>query len=144
MRSNYHVYVAGLHAFGYFLLLLRRTKPRQQLDLHRERGEATTESVEMLVSKNRRGRKHRRLLSFHHGFESCAHGNLGLAIADVATEQTVHRRGLLHILLYVFNCRLLVGRQHVFKTILKFLLPRSIGRERITADQFSLLVHTQK
>ena len=44
------------------------------------------------------------------GLEGGAHGDLGLAVADVAADQAVHRPGLGHVVLDRLDRRELVGR----------------------------------
>ena len=63
------------------------------------------------------------------GLEGGAQGNLGLAIADVAADQAVHRPRPLHVLLYGLDRRCLVGRLLPRKARLKVELPLGIFRE---------------
>jgi hypothetical protein len=67
------------------------------------------------------------LLAVHHRLERRTHGDLGLAVADVAAEQAVHRRGRFHVLLDVGNGSRLIRRQFVRKRALEFLLPVGVG-----------------
>src|SRR5438045_2323850 len=144
MRANDHVYFTCLNLLHHFLLLLRGSEARQQFDLHRKRSEARAERVVVLISEHCGWRENRRLLSFHHRLERSAHCYFGLAITDVAAQETVHWHRLFHVFLDVLNRRFLVGSEHESKTIFKLLLPRRIGRERVTADEFSFRVKTQQ
>ena len=51
----------------------------------------------MLEDQNSRRRQHRNLLVVLHGLESRAHGDFGLAVANVAAEQPIHRRRRFHV-----------------------------------------------
>ena len=85
----------------------------------------------MLKGEHRRRRKERDLLAVHHGLERRAHGDLGLAVPDVAAQQPVHRRGRFHVALDVGDRRLLVGRQVVLEGVLELLLPVRVRAERV-------------
>ena len=54
-------------------------------------GETLAERSLMLIGENRRRNEHRDLSLGLHRLERCAHRDFGLAIADVADEQPVHR-----------------------------------------------------
>ena len=66
-------------------------------DLDRKPGEPPLEGLEMLTDQDRRRRQHRHLLAFEDGLERGANGDLGLAVADIADDETVHGRGLLQV-----------------------------------------------
>ena len=55
-------------------------------------GEALLQRLLMLEGEHRRRREHGDLFAVHHRLERGAHGDLGLAVADVAAQQAVHRR----------------------------------------------------
>ena len=59
--------------------------------LHRPVGEAVAEGLEVLLGEQRRGREDRDLLAAGDGDEGGAQRDLGLAEADVAAHQAVHR-----------------------------------------------------
>ena len=83
----------------------------------------------MLVGQYRRRHHHRYLLAVAGCFECGAYGHLGLAKAYVATHQTVHGFGLLHIGFHVL-CRLqLVGRILIEERGLQLLLQVGIVAE---------------
>jgi hypothetical protein len=67
----------------------------------------------VLEGQHRRRREHRHLLAVHDRLERGAHRHLGLAVADVAAEQAVHRRGGFHVPLDVGDGRGLIRRQLV-------------------------------
>ena len=66
-------------------------KRRQHLDPHRVAGEALAEGLEVLLGQQRGGHEHRHLLAVLHRLERGPDGHLGLAEADVAADQAVHR-----------------------------------------------------
>ena len=63
------------------------------------------------------------------GLEGGAHGQLGLAVADVAADEPVHRPGALHVALDLGERRQLVGRFLVGEGSLELGLPVGVGRK---------------
>jgi hypothetical protein len=78
-------------------LLLRGPEARQLGDPRRPGGEAVGELEEMLLRQQRRRHQYRHLLAAHHRHEGGAQGDLGLAEADVAAHQTIHRLAGAHV-----------------------------------------------
>ncbi|MCY1352807.1 hypothetical protein D9M69_391260 [compost metagenome] len=62
----------------------------------------------MLLGQQGGGHEHGDLFAAVHGDEGCAHGDFGLAEADVAADQAVHGLGRQHVLQYGFDGHLLV------------------------------------
>ena len=98
----------------------------------------------MLVSKNGCGRQHRGLLAFHDRFESSAHCDFGFAVTYVSAQKAIHRSRFLHVMLYIFDCRFLIGSQDIFKPIFKLALPGCVGSESITTYKFALRIQSQE
>ena len=73
------------------LRLLAGAEARQALDPHRPVGEAVAEVLVVLLREQRGRHQHHHLLAALHRREGGAHGDLGLAEADVAADQPVHR-----------------------------------------------------
>ena len=71
--------------------LLGWHEARQAADIERHALEALDEGAVMLAGQQGRRTDHRHLLARHGRDESGAQGNLGLAEADIATDQPVHR-----------------------------------------------------
>ena len=94
----------------------------------------------MLLGQEGGGHEHRDLLAVLHRLERGPDRHLGLAEADVATDQAIHRRGVFHVGLHVGDRRELVGRLLVGEAVLELLLPRRVGRERGAALLQALLV----
>ena len=109
-----------------FLFLLR-AEPADQLDADREAGEPVAQGPQVLKGEHGRRREKRDLFAVDHGLEGRTHGDLGLAVPDVAAEQPVHRGRLFHVARDVGDCRQLVGRQVVFERVVEFLLPVGVG-----------------
>ena len=64
---------------------------------HGQVAEALAEGGQVLLGEDRGGRQHQHLLAAGRRLEGRAHGDLGLAEADVAADQAVHRAGALHV-----------------------------------------------
>ena len=82
----------------------------------------------MLVGEDRGWDEDGDLATALHGLERGAHGDLGLAIADVTDEQAVHRARAFHVLLDVDRGTALVGRVLEEEARFELALPRAIGR----------------
>ena len=61
------------------------------LHVDREAGVPLGERLHVLLHEQRRRHEHGDLLAVLHRLERGAHGDLGLAVADVAADQPVHR-----------------------------------------------------
>ncbi|MPM49266.1 hypothetical protein SDC9_95994 [bioreactor metagenome] len=83
----------------------------------------------MLLGQNGGGDQNRRLLSVQHAFHHAPQCHLRLAIAHISAQQPVHGPGPLHVRLDLLDGPKLVVRLRVRKCVLKFLLPRGIGRK---------------
>ena len=104
---------------------------RQHLDPHRVVREALAERLAVLVGEQRGRHEHRDLLAVLHRLERGAHRDLGLAVADVAAHQAVHRDRPLHVGLHVVDRLQLVGRLLERERLLDLVLPRRVGREGV-------------
>ena len=109
----------------------RGLEPRHRLHRHRERRVPLGERVEVLLREHRRRHEHGDLLAVLHRLERGPHRDLGLAVADVAADQPVHRHRLLHVALDLVDGGELVGRLHVGERVLELALPRRVGPERV-------------
>ena len=90
--------------------LLCRAEARQLGDPHRPVGEAVGEGLRVLLGQQRGRRQDRDLLAAHDRDERGAQRDLGLAEADVAAHQPVHRLAGRHVLDDVVDRLGLVGR----------------------------------
>ena len=114
-----------------------RAEAAHHVDAHRKAGEALPQRLLVLKRQNRRRREERDLLAVHHRLERGAHRHFGLAVADVAAEQPVHRRRRFHVALDVGDRRLLIERQLVLERVLELLLPVRIGAERVAGHRLA-------
>ena len=64
----------------------------------------------MLLRQHGRRHEHGDLFAVHHGLERGANGDFGLAEADVAADQPVHRLRSFHVGFGFLNGAPLVGR----------------------------------
>ena len=90
MGADEDVDLAGGGLLQDRVLLLRGAEARDHLDVDGEVGEAALEALVVLEGEDGGGREDGDLLAVLHGLEGGAHGDLGLAVADIAAEQAVH------------------------------------------------------
>ena len=121
--AHHNVHGAVLQAAQRFFLLLGAAVAAEQPDAYGEGLHARNGGIKMLPRQNGRGRQNRALLAAHHALERRAQGDFGLADADVAAQQAVHRVGLLHVMLDVGGAGQLVGGLVVGKALFKIPLP---------------------
>ena len=91
MRADHDVDRAVGEALLGRLQIGARDQARGLRDLHREAAEALAEGLVVLAREQRGRHDHRDLLAVHRRDESGAQRHLGLAEADVAAHQPVHR-----------------------------------------------------
>ena len=108
-------------------------EPRQQPDLEREGGEALRERGVVLGGEHGRRDEDRDLLAVLDRLERGAQRDLGLAVADVADDQPVHRPGQLHVRLDLERGAQLVDRLLVRERRLHLGLPGRVGGEGVAA-----------
>ncbi len=112
-------------------LLLRRNEPREEADLQREGGEALAERLVMLRGEDRRRDEDCDLLAVLRGLERGPQRDLGLAVADVADDEPVHRADLFHVGLDLERRPHLVRGLLVWERRLHLGLPRRVGAEGV-------------
>ena len=66
-------------------------------------GHPSCESVEVLFGEHGRRHQHGDLVAAVDRFEGRPHGDFGLAVADIAADQAVHRLGVFHVALEAFD-----------------------------------------
>ena len=111
--------------------LLRRLEARQLPDLHRELAHPLGEGVVVLLGEQRGGDQDGHLLAVLHRLERRPYRDLGLAVADVAADQPVHRDRLFHVPLDLLDRRQLIRRLRVRERVLQLTLPRGVRAERV-------------
>ena len=132
VRADHDVDAALLDALDDLVLLLGAQEPRQHLDPHRIVREPLPERLPVLAREQRGRHEHRDLRAVEHRLGRGAQRDLGLAVADVAADQPVHRDRPLHVGLRLLDRLQLVGRLLVRERLLDLLLERAVGRERVT------------
>ena len=91
----------------------------------------------MLKNKHRSGSENGHLLGVRNSLEGGAHGDLGLAVTDIAAEQAVHGGGAFHVPLNVGDGGILIGSFGEFEGVLELALPWSIRGKREPRGRFS-------
>ena len=110
VRADHDVDRAGIESRDRIGNLFRRAESRQLDDVHRPLREAVSEGVEVLLGEQRRRAQHCHLFAADHRGEARAQRHLGLAEADVAADQPVHREARAHVLQHRVDRGLLVRR----------------------------------
>ena len=93
--------------------------------LERERvvRQALREGAVVLLREDRRRHQHQHLLAVLGGLERRAQRDLGLAVADVAADQPVHRPRRFHVGLHQLDRLALVRRLREREALLELALP---------------------
>ena len=115
------------------VLLGRRNEPGEETDRERERPEALAERRVVLGREHGRRHEHGHLLAVLDRLERAAQGDLGLAVANVANDEPVHRPAGFHVELHLGGGAQLVGRLLVREARLHLGLPGRVDREGVTA-----------
>ena len=110
VRADQHLDLALAELAQRLLDVAGLAHARDGLDAHREVAEAVAERLQVLLHEQRRRRQHEHLASRDRDQERGAHRHLGLAEADVAADQAVHRLLAGEILVdLVDGARLILG-----------------------------------
>ena len=140
MRSDHAINFAVLQSLEHDLGFLGGEEATQYLNANRIASEAVGERVAVLCRQQRRRRQHRDLLAVLDRFERSTDRDLGLAKANIAAHQSIHRIGALHIDLDLVDRLALIGRLHKWERLLHLVLPRRIHPERVADGVHPLLV----
>ena len=106
--------------------------------------QALAEGAEVLLGEDRRRDQHHHLLALGGGLVRGAQRDLGLAVADVAADQPVHRPLGLHVGLDRLDRVELVGGLAVGEGSLELELPLAVGRERVAPARLALGVEVEQ
>ena len=110
VRADQDVDLALAELGEHLLHLGRLAEARDHLDPHREVAVAVAERVPVLLREDRRRHEHQHLLAGDRDRERGAQRDLGLAEADVAADEPVHRARRLEVLLdRLDRARLVLG-----------------------------------
>ncbi len=131
VRAHEDVDVAAGQLLERRQLLALAAEARHHVHAHGERREARFQRFMMLEGEHGRRREDRHLLAVHHRLEGRAHRHFRLAVADIAAEQAIHRRGRFHVALDVGHGAGLIHRQVPRERRFEFFLPVRVGRERV-------------
>ena len=114
--------------------------------VERERvvGQALLEGPVVLLGEDRGGDQHQHLLAVGGGLEGGSQRHLGLAVADVAAHQPVHRAVGLHVALHQLDRLALVGCLGEREALLEFPLPVAVGPEGVAAAHAPLGVQLEQ
>ena len=112
-------------------LLLLLDEAREHGRSYREVPDALAEVLEVLLGEDGGGRQEGHLLARDRGLEHGAHRDLGLAVADVAADEPVHRLVALHVRLHLLDAADLVHGLLVGEGRLEGQLPVVVGREGV-------------
>ena len=96
----------------------------------RERRQPPLEGEQVLLGQDGRRHEDGHLLAVLDRLERGAQRDLGLAVADVADDQPVHRPPAEHVGLDLLDAARLVGRLGVREALLQLALPGRVGAER--------------
>ena len=135
MRADEHINRALGKRLECALLLRRRAKAAEHLDLKAKRGKAFEERLVVLLGQNGRGAEHHDLATGVHALKRRAQGDLGLAKAHVSAQQAVHGLGRLHIGLNIGDGLQLIARLVVGEALLHLDLLGRVGRASDTGNR---------
>ena len=125
-------------------LLGLRAEARDVLDRDRIVLEALGERAVVLLGEDRRRHEQHHLLAVLDRLERGPERDLGLAVADVAADQAVHRARRLHVGLDHLDRVALVGRLGERERVLEVALPVAVGGERVTLAALALGVQVEQ
>ena len=129
VRTYYNIHLAGLQVFQQRRSLLGGASPREVVHTDGHILQSGGKRLVVLIGQHRGGNQHSHLFAVYGSFEGGAHGHLGLAKAHVATDQSVHGLGFLHVGLDVVGGLQLVGGVFVEERRLQLVLHIRVGRE---------------
>ena len=144
MRPDQHVDLAFAKVGEDALRLGRAPEPRDHLDAHGKVPVPVAERVPVLLGEDRRRREHQRLLAVDRDREGRANRDLGLAEADVAADEPVHRVRRLEVLLDRLDRALLILRLAVRELGLEPLEPLVVERVRGARRLLALCVEADQ
>ena len=130
MGADDHVAGAILQRIAGSRRLCRADQPRQPANFQREAGKALGKAGVVLARQQGGRRHHRHLLPGHGGDECRAQRHLGLAEANVAADQPVHRPPGGKIGQHLVDCRFLVLGLVPRKAVDKRPIARRVDNQR--------------
>src|SRR5579885_85081 len=159
MRADNNINLAQGQILQDLLLLLLRAEAAEQFHAHRVSLQAFFKGIKVLEGQNGGWNQDSDLALVEDGLEGGAQGHLGLSIADITTDQAIHRPGALHIDLDLLDSAGLVGSFFIGESVLQFLqpgllrigwesvagscLPGAIELEQVASDLLDALFRTR-
>ena len=132
------VALAGFQIFERFLYLCGGAEAAEHLHGDRKAEKALHGGLVMLLGEHRRRDEYRRLAVIKYALHRRPERDLGLAVAHIAAQKTVHGRFRLHVRLYLGYAAQLIVRLGVAEVILKLTLPRRVRRKGVTGHAHTL------
>ena len=111
-----------------------RAEAAQHLDAHRVRAEPVGEGGVVLLCEDCCWAEHRHLQAVLHSLEGRPHGDLRLAVPNVAADQVVHGMRRLHGLLHGVDGLKLIAGLRVGEGVLHLVLPQGVRREGVAGQ----------
>jgi len=103
------VHIPFFQPFQRGLLLLGGAEAREHLDRDRVILQPFVEGLIVLLGQDGGGHQHADLLAVQGRLDCAPQGHFGLAVADVAADQSVHGARMLHVGQHIVNGRELIG-----------------------------------
>ena len=130
--------LAAAQLLQHLLLLTRGAKAREDIHLDRKALHPVAEGLIVLPGQDGGRHQDGALLAVHHALEGRADGHLGLAEADIAAQQAVHRNRALHVGLDLLDAAQLVVGLVVGEAPLKVVLPVGVLPEGVALGGLAL------
>ena len=138
MCAHHQIHCAFLQPVEHFLLLSSCAKTAQDLDPHRVVGQPPTDRSIVLLGQHRRRYQKGHLFAVLDRLEGRPHGNFGLAIPDVPTDQPIHRTVGLHIPFDCLDRHQLIFGLLIGESRLHLLLPGRVRAVDMARHQLAL------
>ena len=144
VRADEDVHLARGEVAQHLLRLRGGAEARDHLDVDGEVAETRLERVPVLLGEDRRRAEDERLLAVDGDRERGSNRDLGLAEADVAADEPVHRPWRLEVFLHSFDRARLVFRLAIGKLGLEPLEPLVLQLVRVTRRLLALRVEADQ
>ena len=123
------IYLALAQCGQGFFLFGRRLETIDIIDRTRKILKALCKGAVVLHRQDSCWNEYSDLLAVSYGFEGCPDGNLRFPESHIATDQAIHRMGLLHVVLYLIRTLELIRGVFVDKRSFEFCLQVIVGRK---------------
>ena len=144
VRADDDVDRAVAQSLDRLALALRGLQPAQAIDADRVGGDTFAQVFPVLLGQDRGRHEKGRLFAFLHRLENGADRDLGLAEADIAADEPVHRARAFHVPFRFEDGPLLVLGFLVDERVLEFALPVGVGRIGVARQRVALGLHAEQ